>query len=100
MPTWRTTAPITSFRAGAELRVFQINSGALGNVSPAYTFSSNWTRGPLDNSPAAPVGQGLASLLLGLPTGGSIDRNGSQAEQSKYVALYLHDDWKVSRRLT
>jgi hypothetical protein len=89
-----------SLRFGAELRVFQINSGTLGNISPSYTFSSNWTRGPLDNATAAPVGQGLASFVYGLPTGGSIDRSATLAEQSKYMAFYLQDDWKVTRRLT
>jgi len=63
-------------------------------------FSSDWTRGPLDNSPAAPVGQGMASFLLGLPTGGQIDRNASLAQTSKYLAPFLQDDWKLSRKLT
>ena len=72
----------------------------MGNVSPNYTFAAAWTKGPLDNSPASPVGQGLASFLLGLPTSGQIDRNASQAQQNKYMAVFLQDDWKVSRKLT
>ena len=89
-----------SLRLGAEGRVIQWNSNAYGFVSPSFTFNTNWTRGPLDNSPAAPVGQGLASFLLGLPTIGQIDRNASLAQESKYLAAFVQDDWKVSRRLT
>lgn len=89
-----------SFRAGAEYRIHQNNSTLYGNASPALSFGSIWTRGPLDNSPAAPIGQDIATLLLGLPTGGGIDRNASMAQQSGYFALFFQDDWKASRKLT
>jgi hypothetical protein len=89
-----------SLRFGGELRIYELNSTNYGFVSPSYTFSTDWTRGPVDNSPSATVGQGLASLLFGLPTTGQSDRNASLAQASKYVALFLQDDWKVSRRLT
>jgi hypothetical protein len=42
----------------------------------------------------------MASLLLGLPTGGLITRIASISELSKYMALFVQDDWKVSRKLT
>ena len=89
-----------SLRIGGEYRLMRENGYAFGNVSPSLTFSSNWTRGPLDNSTAAPIGQGLASMLFGLPTGGSLSVNASRAEQSTFSALFIHDDWKVTRRLT
>ncbi len=89
-----------SVRMGVEAREIQENTNNVGDVSPNYTFGTAWTQGPLDNSPASPVGQGLASFLLGLPTTGQIDRNASQAQQNKYVALFVQDDWKVSRKLT
>jgi hypothetical protein len=89
-----------SLRMGTEFRVIQQNTNNVGDVSPNYTFGTAWTQGPLDNSPAAPVGQGLASFLFGLPTTGQIDRNASQAQQNKYLALFVQDDWKVSRKLT
>lgn len=89
-----------SLRFGADFRVLRENNYDYGNISPHFTFSTEWTRGPRDNDAASPVGQGLASLLLGIPTGGWSDRNASYAEQSKFLALFLQDDWKVSRRLT
>jgi hypothetical protein len=87
-------------RFGGQFRVMQENVTNLGNVSPNYTFGETWTRGPLDNSPVAPIGGGLASFLLGLPTAGTIDRKDSSAATSKYVGLYAQDDWKITRRLT
>jgi len=89
-----------SLRSGVELRVNQRNNATYGYVSPGFSFGTSWTVGPLDNSPSAPIGQGFASYLLGLPTGGQIDRNVAPANQDRFVALYLQDDWKVSRKLT
>ncbi len=89
-----------SLRYGGEYRILRDNSYGYGYVSPRLEFSSQWTRGPVDNSPAAPIGQGMASFLLGLPSGGYVDRNASYAEQSKYLGLFLHDDWKATRKLT
>ncbi|MBZ5581234.1 MAG: carboxypeptidase-like regulatory domain-containing protein [Acidobacteriia bacterium] len=58
-----------SLRFGVEHRLYRDTSGNTGRSSGKLDFSTNWTRGPLDNSAAAPAGQGLASFLLGLPTG-------------------------------
>ena len=87
-------------RFGPGYRVYRRNSRDLGTSSGLLTFNTNWTRGPLDTSGAAPIGQGLASLLYGLPTGGSFPINANYAEQVKILAAYVQDDWKVSRKLT
>ena len=89
-----------SLRWGGEFRVLRENNYNWGNVAPHIEFGTLWTRGPLDNSPAAPIGQGLAAFLLGLPTTGYADRNASYAEQSKYAALFIQDDFKLTRNLT
>ena len=71
------------------------------NASTGYfEFGTTWTRGPLDNSTSAPKGQGTAALLLGLPTGGRVDRKASFASQSTVYSLYIQDDWKVTSKLT
>ncbi|MBI4891343.1 MAG: TonB-dependent receptor [Acidobacteria bacterium] len=89
-----------TLRAGADFRLFRENYYTYSGVTPAMTFGSTWTRGPLDNSAAAPVGQGLASFLLGLPTGGSGTVNPSSAEQSWYLGFSIQDDWRVTPKLT
>lgn len=89
-----------SLRSGVELRVNQQNNAVYNYIAPGFNFGTSWTVGPFDNSPSAPIGQGFASFLLGLPTGGQIDRNAAPANQNRFVALFLQDDWKVSRKLS
>jgi outer membrane receptor protein involved in Fe transport len=89
-----------SLRFGADLRLLRESASDLGFASPQFLFNTDWTRGPLDNSAASPLGQGLASFLLGLPTGGQVNRNPSYAEQNRYQAYYLQDDFKLTPRLT
>lgn len=86
--------------AGYDVRAYREN--ALPGSSPAgsYSFNNTYTKGPLDNSGGAPVGQSLASFVLGLPTGGAIDRVATSANQALFQALYLQDDFKVTPRLT
>jgi Carboxypeptidase regulatory-like domain/TonB dependent receptor len=89
-----------SLRFGGEYRVLREFEYNFGNVSPRIEFTSNWTRGPLDSSVGAPIGQGLASFLLGLPTGGRIDINASNAQQSTFTGIFAQDDWKLIPKLT
>jgi len=85
---------------GYDARAYRSNSYTPGNPAGTYTFGTTYTSGPLDNSAAAPIGQDLAALLLGQPTGGSIDRNASFAAQTVDHGFFFQDDWKLSRRLT
>src|SRR6185295_15146643 len=74
-----------SLRGGFEYRVYQESDQFKSNQQTVqYTFGSTWTRGPLDNSAAAPgsIGQSVAALLLGLPDSGSITRQADYIEQS------------------
>jgi len=89
-----------TLRFGPGYRVYRRNSLDLGASSGSLTFSTDWTRGPFDTSGAAPIGQGMASLLYGLPTSGAFPINANYAEQVKIFAAYVQDDWKVNRKLT
>lgn len=91
-----------SIRMGGEYRLQRENGFNYGAVAPNLSFSTGWTRGPLDNATASSggVGQGLASMLFGLPTSGSVAINASRAEQSGYTGLYIHDDWRITKRLS
>jgi outer membrane receptor protein involved in Fe transport len=85
---------------GAELRVYREHNYNFANMTPQLNFASAFTGGPLDNAPPAPIGQGLASYLLGIPSGGQINVNDSSAEQSRTTGLYIQDDWRASSKLT
>jgi Carboxypeptidase regulatory-like domain/TonB dependent receptor-like, beta-barrel len=99
-----------NLKFGTEFRVYR----AFGNRFPQSTApdidiranppagtlpATIYTRGPLDNSPLAPIGQELAMLLLGIPAG-TMAYSASYASQDKYFALYLHDDFKLTSKLT
>lgn len=90
-----------SLRFGGEYRAYRSfnNRRPFGNA-PDFSFAnSSFTRGPLDNSPTAPIGTDLALMLLGIP-GGSMEIPASSALQNQYIGLFLQDDWKITRRLT
>jgi len=90
-------------KIGADARSYRKNGAdAMQQAAGSFSFATAFTQGPLDNSPSSPggIGQGLAALLLGQPTGGSIARNASQAATSTYWALYFHDNWRVNSKLT
>ena len=89
-----------SFRTGYDFRSYRENAFGAGHAAGRYDFAQNFTRGPLDNSASAAVGQSLASFLLGQPTGGTIERNAARSNQTLYNGVFLHDDWKVTNNLT
>ena len=90
-----------NLKIGFDGRMMLDNTTSYGNVSPHMDFAGTYTNGPVDNSAAGPgIGQSMASLLLGIPTGGFSDINASRADRSRLYGLYLQDDWRLSRRLT
>ena len=89
-----------SLKFGVDLRLFYNANEDYGNVSPQMNFNETYTRGPLDNSPSVAVGQGLASFLLGIPATSSADMNGSSAELSPFYAGFVHDDMRLTSKLT
>lgn len=89
---------------GFEARVYRQNQYT-GDTSRSgrYLLDTTWTRGPLDNSTAGPLGQGWAAFLLGLPgTSGNnyVSRPADFAEQSTVWCGYIQDSWRIRRNLT
>jgi hypothetical protein len=90
-----------NMKFGTEFRHYTEDASRYSTAaSPRIDFSNGWTRGPLDNSAAAPFGQDFASFLLGLPTGGTMSRAAAYTEKSAVLAFYAHDDWRVHDTLT
>ncbi len=86
-----------NLKFGVDARLYRESNVGFGNSSGAYAFGTNWTRGPLDNSSSAPLGQDFASFLLGLPTSGAggFDLNAARTNQAAYLALYAQDDYRI-----
>jgi hypothetical protein len=93
-----------NWKTGMEFRSYRENSTFFANNQTGqFNFDATWTRGPLDNSPAAPgsLGQSVAAMLLGLPNASSfVARAASYAEQSISWGFFFHDDWRVNSRLS
>jgi hypothetical protein len=88
-----------SLKMGYDFRAYRENNIPSAHAGGRYDFGNNFTR-QLDNSASVAGGQPFASFLLGLPTGGLIDRNTARSNQSLYNAMFIHDDWKVTHKLT
>ena len=99
-PTITKIAGSHSFKMGYDFRSYRENSNPSAQAAGRYDFDTTFTRGPLDTATPAAIGQQFASFLLGLPTGGLIDRNASRSNQTLYNGIFFHDDWKVNRKLT
>jgi hypothetical protein len=90
-----------SFRAGGEVRVLRSYPGSAGAAAAgAFSFDNLFTRGPNPQATAVDRGYGLASLLLGLPSSGSVVNNAFTAEQAPYYGIYVQDDIRLTSRLT
>jgi hypothetical protein len=91
-------------KIGMEFRAYRETDSFTGhNQTGSFAFDTTYTKGPLDNSTAAPsgFGQSVAALLLGLPTNASfVRRAASYAEQSTSWGFFVQDDWKVLPKLT
>jgi hypothetical protein len=89
-----------SVRVGYDARLYRESGFNNDRQAGEYLLRQNsaFTRAQ-DNS-AGQFGLDVASFLLGLPTGGSIDRNGDRLNNTMYQGFFVQDDWKVTDRLT
>lgn len=85
---------------GVDLRQVRESRIDYGYSNGTFVFGNQWTNGPLDNSPSAPIGQDLAAFLLGMPTGGQYDLNAARTNKNHYYAFFLQDDFRVRNNLT
>ncbi len=88
-----------NLKFGADLRKQIESSNGFGNSSGLFTFNPDWTRAA-SNAANARIGQDLAGLLLGLPTGGNFQVNTSRTNQAYYGAFFFQDDWRIRNNLT
>lgn len=108
-PTWSLQPTITklwgghSMRFGYDYRVYQENRRDQAYQTGQYTFNNDFTR-VNDQNPSLPIeqlqAQGMAALLLGLPTAGNLPLLADRAATAKYHSFFFQDDWKITSRLT
>lgn len=88
-----------TLRAGYDARLYRESGSEPGRAAGLYELRGDYTR-QAQNSASAAVGQDVATFLLGLPTGGSIERNAQRLNDTWYHGMFVQDDWKVSNKLT
>ncbi len=89
-----------SLKFGTDLREARESSSSYGNSSGQFVFREDYTRGPLDNSTTAPLGQDLADFMLGYPTSGNFQVNAFRTVQAKYYSVFVQDDFRPRSNLT
>ncbi len=88
-----------TIKAGGDWRVSRYNDIQASDVTPSFSFGPTFTQ--QNSATAGPTsGWALASLLLGLPTGGTYTVPTSIAVQYHYFAGYVQDDWRITKNLT
>ncbi|MCL5744828.1 MAG: TonB-dependent receptor, partial [Acidobacteria bacterium] len=91
--------PRHTIKFGGEFREMLLNFAVRAFPSGNFNFSNGWTQQEITTT-AANAGFGMASFMLGLPSGGSMSHDPSSAMASSYWAGYIQDDWKLTSRLT
>ncbi|MBL8212051.1 MAG: TonB-dependent receptor [Bryobacterales bacterium] len=89
-----------SLKFGADIRLMRVNTNEARSAG-SFNFSAAGTQGPNPNQASATAGIGLASMLLGFGSSGTIQNTYKNvATQSWYHAFYVQDDFRVSKNLT
>lgn len=94
------TLATQSIKFGVEQRVYQLNNTQISIPVAQFDFSRSFTQGPNPASTGTNLGYGVATFLLGNPTGGSVGRFAVSTYTVKHTGLFVQDDWKVTPKLT
>jgi hypothetical protein len=87
-------------KGGYEFRKLYMNFRQHGAPSGSYSFNNNWTQRQVGAAASTTQGAGMASFLLGMLGGGSLEHTFAIASASSYHGLYVQDDWRVTQKLT
>jgi Carboxypeptidase regulatory-like domain len=104
--TYSVQGSITKFIGGHNLRAGgDVRQTRYITYAPGYAFTfgstADQTRsGWNDSSTESTSGDSFASFLLGTPSSGNALSNPAVFYKSWYVAPWVQDDWKVTKRLT
>ena len=86
---------------GYEFAQIGRGNGGPGLATGRLDFNSRyWTQQYKERGFGQGDGSGVASLLLGLPTGGQIDYNDTYYRRQYYHAVFFQDDWKILPRVS
>jgi hypothetical protein len=88
-----------SLRAGIDVRSYTLSAVNPNHQAGNYQFRGTFATAR-QGATTPTKGGDLVMLLLGIPTGGSIDRNGGRDNSLMYGGIFVQDDWRVTDKLT
>ncbi|MCX6620967.1 MAG: TonB-dependent receptor, partial [Acidobacteria bacterium] len=84
---------------GVEGRRYNRGNYGGGQPSGQWSFNKNWTQANAFRADAV-SGNGLATMLMGIPSGAYVQKNIDPYHSHYYWAGFFQDDWKLSPNLT
>jgi hypothetical protein len=84
---------------GGEFRVLLSNINSPTSTFGSYSFNSGWTQLNALTGNAA-QGNAIASMLLGMPSSGSVAINPAYAYGNHYYGVFVQDEWRVTNKIT
>jgi hypothetical protein len=85
-------------KAGYVYRAISLTYTSLSDASGTYAFDTQFTS--QDNKTSTATGSDAADMLLGYPSSGSVIIPSKLAITTAYQGAYLHDDWRLTSKLT
>ncbi len=89
-----------NLRFGTDLQLVRMNAYNSQYAAGQFNFDRTYTQGPDPTSTTLNGGNGLASLLLGVPVGGTITITNPLFLYYKYYSAFVQDDYRITNRLT
>jgi hypothetical protein len=89
-----------TIRAGTDLQLIKLNAYNSQYSAGQFNFDRTYTQGPDPQTTTLNGGNGLASLLLGVPVAGTMTITNPLFLYQKYYSLFVQDDYRVTNKLT
>jgi hypothetical protein len=89
-----------NLKFGTDLQLVRMNAYNSQYAAGQFNFDRTYTQGPDPAATTLNGGNGLASLLLGVPVGGTITITNPLFLYYKYYSLFVQDDYRITNRLT
>lgn len=89
-----------SLKYGVEVAQLMRHNFSSGRSSGELGFDSTWTREYQAIGQGSLDGNSVASLLMGYIQSGNLQYNDTFFRREPYLAGFVQDDWKITRRLT
>jgi hypothetical protein len=86
-----------SIKTGGVYRLNRVSNFRPNAPAGLFSFNESWTRDSFNSNRG---GNTIASMLLGLMSGGRMQYEPQPAIQVPYIGVYFQDDWRVNQRLT